>query len=128
METNLETDANNIVIKPKKKYQPARFHSRQQIVDRIDKFAFKAKQQRKKQTECYAGASQLRRNVQPSTDEVQVNTLISKAKRKEAEGDRWGKKADRLEKDVLGALKLKTGGVRHHDLAGSNGRPERPGV
>jgi len=87
--------------KPKKKYKAPRFYTREQIIARIDKFQKKAAVQREKQRAKYMEAGQLRRVY--ATDEH----LMKKAKRLDEEGDKWGRKADRLEKDVLCKLKGK---------------------
>ena len=86
---------------PKKKYKAPRFYTRDQIIARIDKFTKKAAGQREKQRSKYAEAGQLRR-VYANDD-----ALMKKAKRLDDEGDKWGRKADRLEQDVLGKLKNK---------------------
>lgn len=103
---NIDEDAKNIVLPPKKKRVVKRFTSKEQIIDKIDKFTKKAKHQRAKQQECYADAKKLRDIIGRSSEMEQV-TLQRSARRKDEEGDRWGRKADRLEKDVLKALSQK---------------------
>lgn len=94
----------NIVLPEKKKRVPQRFTSKEQIIARIDKFTKKAKRHRENQRECYVKSGALRRHYQelPGPHEE-----LSKATKLDAEGDRWGRKADRLEKDVLKVLSAK---------------------
>lgn len=89
--------------KPKIKTPKKRFTSREQIITRIDKFTKKAGNQRRQQRECYTRAGQIRRSAHDSQD----TTLLPEAIKKDKEGDKWGLKADRLEKDVLGSLRSK---------------------
>jgi hypothetical protein len=87
----------------KPKRQKKRFTSREQIIARIDKFTKKAENQRANQRERYSAANNLRRVALPTNDA----DLLEKAKKADADGDKLGRKADRLEKDVLGALRAK---------------------
>ncbi len=96
-----ELKPEDIVLPPKKPRKKIRFTSREQILARIDKFTKKAIVKRNAQRQAYTEAGQFRRVA--SGDE----SLLKKAVRKDREGDKLGVQADRLEKDVLGALKSK---------------------
>lgn len=91
----------DVVLPEKKKRVKKRFTTREQIVARIDKFTAKATRKRDLQRMAYSEAGQLRRVA------VGDESLIRKAVRKDADGDKLGLQADRLEKDVLGSLKRK---------------------
>lgn len=88
--------------KPKTKRPKKRFTSREQIIARIDKFTIKAKRQRESQRDCYVKSGQARRAHEQGDD-----SLLRVIRMHESKGDKWGLKADRLEKDVLPALKAK---------------------
>lgn len=92
--------------KPKKPRTKKRFTSREQILARIEKFTAKARHQRTIQTECYKQAIHLRSMAERSNPDDKSDAY-AKANKKDLEGDKLGKKADRLERDVLGALRAK---------------------
>lgn len=85
----------------KKRRPKKRYTNREQIIERINKFAAKARRKRDEQRAFYAEAGQLRRLY--ANDE---NEMI-KAGKKEAAGDKLGRQADRLEQDVLLGLRRK---------------------
>lgn len=89
-------------METKPKTPKKRFTSREQIIARIDKFTKKAEKQRENQRDCYARAGQARRAFQEGDE-----SLLRVIRMHESDGDKWGRKADRLEKDVLGALRNK---------------------
>lgn len=80
-----------------------RFTSREQILKKIDKFAAKANSQRAQQRQFYLAAANIRDNARRSND----STLLTAANSKDALGDLWGKRAERLETKVLASLKRK---------------------
>lgn len=125
--TDLETDAKNIVLPPKKKRVAKRFTSKEQITKQIDKFTRKAQDQRKKQTDAYADAKKLRDIIGRSSEVEQV-TLQRSARRKDEEGDRWGRKAYRLEKDVLKALSQKLAEFQTDTIPGITDDRSVPGI
>ena len=98
---SIETEAQNVVVPAKKKRTPKRFTSREQIIARIDKFTKKAERKRKEQKGLYAEIGILQRQM---ANRVEV---ITKMAQKETLADKLGRQADRLEKDVLPALKAK---------------------
>src|SRR5436305_1227543 len=93
-----------LILPPKKKRVKKRFTSKEQILKQIDKFTKKAKRHREKQRECYVKSGALRRHYQHTPG---PHEELSKATKLDVEGDRWGRKADRLEKDVLKVLSAK---------------------
>lgn len=90
----------NVVLPVKKKRVKPRFTTREQIIQRIDKFTVKAQRKRAEQSKCYAQANHIRR------DDRRLEELAGAAKH-DVLGDKLGKQADRLEKDVLPKLKAK---------------------
>lgn len=122
---DLEQDAKNIVLPVKKKRVPKRFTSKEQITKQIDKFTKKAESQRCQQKECYLKASELRRVYQ---NRPGYHQELSKAQKLDATGDKWGKKADRLEKDVLRVLRLKLAEFMTDTIPGITDDRSVPGI
>ena len=89
------------MIDKKPKRPRKRFTNREEIIKRIDKFTQKAQRQRDQQRQLYADAHTLMRGGGNRVD------AIHNSAKKEVAGDKLGRKADRLEKDVLPALKGK---------------------
>jgi len=112
----------NIVLPEKKKRVKLRFTSREQIIKRIDKFAIKAIKRREQQRQCYADASQARRLGHSDVENA------GKVAKKEAEGDKRGKQADRLEKDVLPKLKAKLAEFDTDPIPGITDDRSVPGI
>lgn len=122
---NLEQDAKNIVLPPKKKRVIKRFTSKEQIIAKIDKFTAKAKRHRDKQKDCYSKAGTIRRHYQETPG---FHEELAKATKLDAEGDRWGKKADRLEKDVLKVLSQKLAEFQTDTIPGITNDRSVPGI
>ncbi len=112
----------NIVIPSKKPRKKIRFTSREQILARIDKFTKKAVVKRNAQRQAYTEAGQFRRVA--SGDE----SLLKKAMKKDQQGDKLGVQADRLEKDVLGALKSKLSEFDTETIPGLGVSKDIPGI
>ena len=112
-------------LPPKKsRAKPQRFSSRDQILKRIDKFTAKANRQRDLQKDCYLKAAQLRRHSPEEKDD----DISDKMKTLNAQGDKWGRKADRLEKDVLPMLKRKLAEFDTETLPGVDIDRSIPGI
>ena len=107
-----------------KKRRKKRFTSRDQIIQRIDKFTRKAARQRASQTDCYLKAAQHRRHGQECDDVDSFN----KAKEHDARGDGWGRKADRLERDVLPKLRAKLAEFDTETIPGITNDRSIPGL
>lgn len=122
---NIDEDAKNIVLPPKKKRVIQRFTSKEQIIAKIDKFTKKAESQRYQQKECYLKASKLRRVYQ---NRPGYHQELSKANKLDADGDKLGKKADRLEKDVLRVLRLKLAEFLTDTIPGITDDRSVPGI
>lgn len=80
-----------------------RFTSKEQIEKRIDKFSKKATAHRGKQSGAYSAANNIRRDAHRTDD----HSLLAAAQQKDDVGDKWGRKAHRLECEVLPKLKRK---------------------
>ncbi len=119
---DIESGKVTVVLPEKKKRVAKRFTSKKQIEDRIDKFTKKANLRRDQQRQCYADANQIRRTCQGDVDN------IHKLAKKEAEGDRRGKQADRLEKDVLPKLKAKLAEFNTATIPGIMDDQSVPGI
>ena len=117
-----DLDKVELILPPKKKRVPKRFTSKEQIERQIDKFTRKAKRQRDEQRKLYADASLLTRRRTDCVD------AISQAAKKEADGDRLGRKADRLEKDVLPKLKAKLAEFQTDPIPGIMDDRSVPGI
>ena len=122
--TGIDLEATQIILPPKKKRVKKRFTSKEQILKQIDKFTQKAKTQRQKQSEAYSAANTIRRDAQRTDD----STLLTEAVKKDATGDRWGRKADRLEKDVLKVLSQKLAEFQTDPIHGITDDRSVPGI
>lgn len=119
-----DLDKVELILPPKKKRVPKRFTSKEQILKQIDKFTQKAKTQRQKQSEAYSAANNIRRDSHRTND----LTLLGEAVKKDSIGDRWGRKADRLEKDVLKALSAKLAEFQTDTIPGITDDRSVPGI
>jgi hypothetical protein len=108
----IESGEVQVVLPPKKPRVKIRFTSREQIIKRIDKFTAKAKRQRDEQRGLYADIGLLKTVMQNRVD------VITKMSAKESQADRLGRKADRLERDVLPKLKAKLAEFQTDPLPG----------
>jgi hypothetical protein len=122
--TGPDLDKVELILPPKKKRVKKRFTSKEQIVKQIDKFTKKAKTQRDKQSKAYALANNIRRDAQRTSDP----TLLATAGRQDEIGDRWGRKADRLEREVLKVLSAKLAEFQTDTIPGITDDRSVPGI
>jgi len=129
---NIESGKATFILPPKNKRVPPRFTSKEQIIARIDKFTRKAKRYRSEQTKAYQDARDLReiahRNEKNPSPMVIPGTLIKQATSLDAFGDKRGRQADRLEKDVLSKLSRKLAEFQTETIPGFMDDRSIPGL